>query len=260
MNRAPVNVLCFKWGTAYSAAYVNRLYAGVKAHLRRPFRFVCSTDDPTGLASDVDAQPLPPPPPGWTHGWPNIFVKLCVFRDGFADLRGPTLFLDVDQLVLGDLGPFFDYETDRFCIIHNWVEWRKRIFRRAPAVGNSSCFRFRAGKMDAVYRRFVAEQEQAVDRRIYPTEQAYMTHAVGLENIAWWPDDYVRSFKRTCMRAFPLNLLLPPKPVPARILCFHGEPNPDQALAGFSRKRSGSLVGLHLRCRPAKWISEFWHD
>ena len=44
-----VNILTFKWGTLYSAEYVNRVYRGVKAHLKRPFRFVCVTDDPTGL-------------------------------------------------------------------------------------------------------------------------------------------------------------------------------------------------------------------
>ena len=45
-----VNVLCLKWGDRYPAFYVNRLYAAVKRNLRRPFRFVCVTDDPTGLA------------------------------------------------------------------------------------------------------------------------------------------------------------------------------------------------------------------
>ena len=34
----PVNILCIKWGTRYPAAYVNFLYAGVRRHLRRPFR------------------------------------------------------------------------------------------------------------------------------------------------------------------------------------------------------------------------------
>ena len=37
---APVNVLCLKWGNYYGPEYVNRLYAGVKRNLHRPFRFV----------------------------------------------------------------------------------------------------------------------------------------------------------------------------------------------------------------------------
>ncbi len=41
-------VICMKWGTLYSADYVNVLYNAVRAHLEGPFRFVCLTDDPRG--------------------------------------------------------------------------------------------------------------------------------------------------------------------------------------------------------------------
>lgn len=257
MSLESVNVLCLKWGTYYGPEYVNRLYAGVRKHLHRPFRFVCVTDDPTGLIDGIDAQPFPEPPPGWKLFWPNIFVKLLVFKDGFANLVGPTLFLDIDQIITGDLDPFFDYEPTKFCIIHNWVERRKRIFRKLPDIGNSSCFRFEAGTMNRVYEQFVREQNVAVDRKHFPTEQAYMTHAVGLANIAWWPNDFVKSFKRSCTRIFPLNLFLPPKPVKARILCFHGSPNMQQAIDGFT-ENYGKSVRIHLRCRPAKWVEALW--
>ena len=40
-----VTVLCMKWGAKYGPDYVNRLYGMVARHLRRPFRFVCLTDD-----------------------------------------------------------------------------------------------------------------------------------------------------------------------------------------------------------------------
>ena len=104
-----------------------------------------------------------------------------VFKPGFADLSGPTLFLDIDQLILGSLDPFFDYRPGGFCIIRNWLEWRKRIFKGMPKIGNSSCFRFEAGKMGYVYEKFLAEMDVAVQQKYYRTEQAYMTHAVGLE-------------------------------------------------------------------------------
>lgn len=247
-----VNVLCLKWGTYYTADYINRLYAGVKRHLHRPFRFVCVTDDATGLDPDVDAQPFPSAPPGWKYRWPNIFVKLLVFRDGFANLEGPTLFLDIDQIITDDIDCFFDYEPEKFCIIRNWLEFRKRLFKKLPLIGNSSCFRFYAGKMDYVYEKFLAEQDRAIQQKYFRTEQAFMTYAVGLENIAWWPSDWVRSFKRSCCRVFPLNLVIPPKPVPTRILCFHGSPNMPDAIKGFRGKH------LNTWTRPAAWVEEKW--
>ena len=45
-DKPRVNVLCIKWGTKYGSDYVNRLYRMVGRHLRRPFRFVCLTDEP----------------------------------------------------------------------------------------------------------------------------------------------------------------------------------------------------------------------
>lgn len=91
-----VNVLCLKWGRYYSVEYVNRLYAGVKAHLRRPFRFVCVTDRPEGLVPQVESVPIPPDPVLRFHRWPNVHLKPMLFRKGFANLEGPTLFLDID--------------------------------------------------------------------------------------------------------------------------------------------------------------------
>ena len=251
------NVLCLKWGTLYSAEYVNRLYRDVKVHLHGPFRFVCATDDPSGLAEGVEAVPLPPKPAGMEFndqytGWPNIYVKLCVFERGFAGLDGPTLFLDIDQIVVGDLDCFFDYAPGRFCIIRNWVEFRKRIFRPVPFCGNSSCFRFDAGEAgDRIYRQFLSDLPTALDYNVYCTEQNYMTHAVGRENITFWPDNFVRSFKRSCTWPWPLNhFLTPRRPKDMRILCFHGSPSPEQAVAGYR--------GRHLNTwtRPAPWVKD----
>lgn len=254
-NCRPVNFLCLKWGCYYSPEYVNRLYDGVRRNMKRPFRFVCVTDDPSGLAGGIDAVPFPPPPPGWKAYWPDIFVKLCVFRDGFADLKGPTMFLDIDQVITGPLDKFFDYRPGEFCIIHNWVEWRKHLFRRRPRVGNSSCFRFEAGSMNYVYEKFLAEQDRALDRRLFRTEQAFMTYAVGLRNVAWWPERWVASFKRSCTWLFPLNLVFKPRPPRgASILCFHGNPTPQEAIDGFEGKKGHP----EQRTLPAPWVNELW--
>lgn len=258
MNEKPVNVLCLKWGSYYGPEYVNRLYAGVKRNLSRPFRFVCVTDDATGLVDGVETVSFPPPPTGWAHQWPHIFVKLNVFKNGFANLEGPTLFLDIDQIITGSLDCFFDYEPGKFCIIHNWIEFRKRIFRKRPDIGNSSCFRFEAGRMNYVYEKFIAEMERALNRRIFNTEQAFMTYAVGLKNISWWPSNWIRSFKRSCQRIFPLNLIFPPKKVDANIICFHGRPDLPQAINGYHSTKEKS-VKLHNVCLPANWVAEYWH-
>ena len=82
-----VNVLCLKWGKRYGADYVNRLYRGVSANLSRPFRFVCVTDDPSGLAAGIETAPFDEQPPGmqlnqYYPTWPNLLSKLTVVRKG----------------------------------------------------------------------------------------------------------------------------------------------------------------------------------
>ena len=94
-----VNIVCIKYGRYYSPVYVNRLYAGVRRHLLRPFRFVCVTNDPAGIRPEVECVPFMENQNVPGRKWPNIFSKLTLFKDGFADLEGPTLYLDLDTLI-----------------------------------------------------------------------------------------------------------------------------------------------------------------
>lgn len=262
MASGSVNILTLKWGKMYSSEYVNRVYRGVRRHLHRPFRFVCVTDDPSGLQPGIEAVAFPAKP-DWLplnaryHGWPNIYVKLLVFERGFADLQGPTLFLDIDQIITGDLDCFFDYKPGEFCIIHNWVALRKRLFRKVPFCGNSSCFRFEAGeKSHYIFERFRSEAKDAVNPEIFGTEQEYMTHAVGVDKVNFWPENFVRSFKRTCTWPWPFNHLLTPRlKRDTRILCFHGFPTPTQAIAGF--RDSKHIDGW---TRPCPWVKRLWEE
>jgi hypothetical protein len=243
-----VNVICMKYFTRYGPHYVNRLHNAVGRHLSRPFRFLCFTDDPTGIQPGVEIFPLPPlnVPKKF---YPSAWIKFAFFKNGLAKLEGPTLFLDLDLVILDSIDCFFDYEPDKICIIHNWIEWHKTIFRPRPDIGNSSAFRFMAGESQFVLDAFEAETEHAL--RDFPTDQAYMTKAMGAKK-CFFPEDWARSFKRHCLPTFPLNFMIAPKiPTGARMIVFHGRPDPDQAVVGYRGK-------LHQSCLPAPWIAEHW--
>ena len=261
------NVVCIKYGRYYAPFYVNRLFAGVKRHLSRPFRFVCVTNDPEGIRPEVECVPFAQDPGVPGRKWPNIFSKLTLFKDGFADLEGPTLYLDLDVLITGPLDRFFDYHPGEFCIIRNWIEFYKRIFRKAPPIGNSSCFRFEAGASNAVYEFFMREKENPANRHLFAKgSQKLQTRAMfHAGKVNWWPADWVSSFKRQCIPAFPLNLFLAPHPPPkaASIVAFHGHPDIPEAQAGYRfRSRNGTreCVRPHLTSLPAPWIDSLWHE
>jgi hypothetical protein len=198
--------------------------------------------------------------------WPNIFSKLTLFKDGFADLEGPTLYLDLDTLIMGPLDRFFDYRPGEFCIIRNWIEFYKRLFRTVPPIGNSSCFRFEAGASHEVYEYFLREKDDPAkadqfSRGSQKLQTRAMFHA---GKVNWWPRDWVCSFKRQCIPSFPFNLLLAPRPPQgASVVAFHGHPDIPEAQIGYRfRRKDGQRIRVkpHLTCLPAPWIDSLWRE
>lgn len=234
-------VLCMKWGTKYGPEYVNRLYGMVRRHLEGEFRFVCLTDDDQGVRSEVECLPLPTfdLAPGADRGWP----KLTTFKADLHGLRGRALFLDLDVVVVGDLGPFFE-QRGAFLIIKDW----KRPWR---VTGNSSVYRFDLGAHADVLQQFVDHQAEV--RARYRNEQEYLSHAMHKQGkLAYWPTSWCRSFKYHCIPPWPTHHWRDPViPPDTRIVVFHGEVNPPDALAGRRNRRFRFM-------RPARWVAEHW--
>ena len=227
-------VVCLKWGSSvYSVDWINRLYRGVYRHLSPPFRFVAFTDEIKGLEPGIESRNIEQLT--FAPSLSGIWWKLAIMHPN-ANLNGTCLFLDLDTVITGNLDDFFTF-PGRFCIIRNWIERRKQIFRHRPFIGNSSVFRFVADQEEHVVTSFIKNPTRANNRKLFRTEQAFMTAAVGLNNITWWPEKWVRSYKRHCLPPFPLNRFLPPTiPQDTRVLAFHGNPKPSEVICGVPDK------------------------
>lgn len=237
-----VSVLCMKWGTAYSADYVNRLYNMVRRHLTKPFQFICFTDDSSGIQDGVIIQPIP-----------DIFIpeknryspwkKLVLHQKDLAGLSGKALFLDLDVVIIDNIDCFFDY-SDKFAIIENWTQ-------KGRGIGNSSVFTFTIGQHAEVFDQFVANPHPICDK--YDNEQIYLSEVIG-SNKVYYPEEWCRSFKRHCIKKSLLRLIISPKiPEKAKIIVFHGSPKPDEAAEG---RWPGRLIPY---MRKAPWVKEHWH-
>lgn len=252
MNQA--NVVCIKWGTKYGAEYVNRLHRGMREHLDRQFRFVCFTDDASHIDPRVEIRPLPVTPfdenafDAKKGG--ETWRKVGLFQPGLGDLDGDTLFLDLDIVIAGPMDDFFEYAPGQFCVIQDWLEKRRGWMPgRDGRVGNTSVFRFNPATHANVYTTFERHQTDVLSR--FRIEQQYVSDELR-DHTAFWPDAWVRSFKRHCRPTFPLNhLRTPHKPDDMRILVFHGHPLPTEAIKGHRG-------GLLKTTRPADWIEPLW--
>jgi len=237
-------VLCMKWGTKYGPEYVNRLYAMVRRHLRGEFRFVCLTDDSHGVREEVQCLPIPSlalPPGIPERGW----TKLTTFEADLHGLRGTALFLDLDVVIVDDITPFFEAPGE-FLIIHDW----KRPWR---ITGNSSVYRFELGAHADVLAEFRATQAEV--RARLRNEQAFLSEAMHRQGrLRYWPHDWCASYKYHCIPPWPTNFWREPLlPAGARIIVFHGEVNPPDAIAG-RRNRALRVV------RPAHWVTQHWRE
>lgn len=238
------NVICMKWGTAYGPEYVNILAAMVRRHLTLPHRFICYTDDTTGIHPFIETRPIPEIPLGSApliSGW----RKLASLAPTLG-LDGTVMFLDLDLVIMDNIDCFFTFEPGKFVIIENWTQPGQKI-------GNSSVYRYEATAHHDVFDDFSKRHEQ-----IYldvTNEQTYLTQEVAKNHeVAFWPDEWVRSFKRHSLPSRLLRYFVTPKqPKECKILVFHGPPKPIDAAYGRWPQRGKFL-------RPAPWILKYWKE
>ena len=231
-----------KWGEKFPVDYVNRLYSMVLNNMNSKFRFVCFTENAEGIRPEVEIQGLPEldlPAGSPERGW----RKLTVLKKGFGGLSGPTLFLDLDIVVVGNLDVFFN-QPGNFLIAHDKKNLKKRE-------GNSSVFRFEIGKYSQILDYFEKNSEQVKNEVRH--EQAYLSREIDrLGKLKFWPDDWVPSFKYKCCPTWVKSWFEAPSiPNGARIILFHGLPNPPEAIKGQSGK-------WYRHIQPFPRIKEYW--
>ena len=240
------NVICMKWGTKFSARYVNILAASVKRNLTGPYRFVCFTEVSTGLSEGIETRPLPEmtgldgrPERGWR--------KLTLFQERLEDLEGTALFLDLDVVIADKLDPFFEDDPGGFRIIEDWN-------LKGTGIGNSSVFRFEIGSRPDVLDYFLKNRESVY--AAHRNEQAYLSWAIRKEEpLKYWAPDWCLSFKRSFMRPFPLGYIQEPRRrAGVKVIVFHGNPNPDCVLEGWHNKTRLRAV------KKTPWIADLWRE
>ena len=70
--------------------------------------------------------------------------------------------------------------------------------------------------------------------------------------MTYWPKEWCVSFKHSCLPTFPLNLVKTPQlPIGAKVVVFHGTPNPPDAVVGNGK-------GIYRYVRPTPWVGEHW--
>ncbi|MFB2550674.1 hypothetical protein [Ensifer soli] len=252
-----VNVLCMKWGSLYDRDYVNNLYRGVRRHLKRPHRFVCFTDDASGLDAGIEVFPLPDLdlPAGHRD---NRWRKLALFQKDLAGLSGTALFLDLDLVIVDDIDCFFDM-PGAFRIIRDDDLFRAKPLRRIrperdrflASVGNSSVFRYEIGAHTYILDAYRADPAAATAG--YEISQQFQSAQLAEHgHLHYWPRDWCVSFKNACVpRPLASFFRDPALPHGARIVVFAGTPKMGDVFSGRGRK-------WYRRIGDVSWLKAAW--
>jgi hypothetical protein len=243
-----LNLLCYRWGTAYGVEYVNKLYSMVSRHLPIPHVFHCMTDTAEGLASGIVPHILP------SDHFGGNWNKLMTFQENFLGLQGKFIVcMDIDIIIVGDISFLADKQENDFMIVKNWAKGVR---------GNSSIYRLRVGSHTHVWKDFVADPEAVVDRFHGKTrnggDQRWMNHSI--KDYAFFPEERVVSYKRHCS-AKSLELKLPlignistgftgeaKIPEKASVVLFNGSPLPtDVSDSNYGRWKKAPFVNQHWR-------------
>jgi len=185
------NIICAKWGTYYGPEYVNILYSMIKRNTTTPFRFICLTDNPTGIREEIETKPLLDKS---LEGW---WAKVAFFQSPLFDIEGPVLSIDLDMVIVDNIDCFFDYEPDEFCMKWDYA-----------GHGHSSCvMRREAGKYGHIYNDLeINEEDFAIHNTVagfkkkkYWGDQAWITEQME-GNVKIWPKEWVQKFLKDCHR------------------------------------------------------------
>lgn len=184
--------------------YVNNLAEGVRKHMPAgvPWRFVCLTDDPTGLNDGIQVLPLPSDLKGW-------WGKLYLFKKGLFPDGQRIIFFDLDTIILGSLEKLTQYRG-------NMAILRDFYF---PKRGAPGVILWKAGYASSIWDEWVAQgrpENPLGDLGwIENLDQGRFTkHIDRLQDL--FPGDFA-SYKVHCKEAPPAN---------TRVVCFHGNPRP----------------------------------
>lgn len=170
MDKPPeIQVVFVKWGTKkYSGAYVNALVDAVRQHTKANVKFVCFTEVPDGLDSTIEVRPFPDQGQPLEHliGRQGSLPKLGMFKPGELLPDVPTIYLDLDSAVFGDidrLAAELRRKRGLYLCSRHWLQyWRYRWLahsfdRNRYYLGNTAVMAFYPGDWAEIWHRFLRE-------------------------------------------------------------------------------------------------------
>ena len=231
-----INVVCLKWGSKYSADYVNKLYSSILRNTSLSIKFHCFTEDRAGLNSNITVHSLPY---SNIESWWN---KLYLFSDKIDIPVGETIFyIDLDTLVTSNIDDLLNVSVEKIVVLRDFL---KGLAATAGDMG-SGLMAWKHGEYTDVWTRFISDPASAIKQVEPHGDQHWIDLCIKDRN--YWQDLYpnrVVSFKVHCLSGLPKA---------ASIVCYHGRPSIPESVT-----YRGKLWKFDITPQP--WVLDYWRE
>lgn len=218
-----MTILCvLRSGGAYSPRWVDALARGIELHSPSQRDAITCLTDMEVTTPGVRVLPL-------RFGWPGWWSKLEAFAPGVTE--GPTCYVDLDTLVVGELAPFESYGGP-FAMLSDFFK---------PSDAESGVMAWVPGPMsEQVWSAFLKDPWANIHR--YRRDGRFIAeHAAGADRLQELYPKKIVSLKVHARKACPAG---------ASLCCGHGRPRFSEPEAGWAHHQWLGLVAEGVGPRP----------
>ena len=217
------SVVVWKWKkpgyrSTFDGQSVNVMRNMVARHYPEPHRFICITDDPSGIDDGIEIVPIwddfkDIPNPTWSWA-PSCYRRLRAFAPEFEEIAGKRFVsIDLDCVITGDLRPLWNRPEDFVMYASNHANYHL----------NGSMFMMNSGARREVWERFDPDTSPKAANAAgnNGSDQGWIQYVLGRNQPRWTNEDGIFAYLKDCQRLNRGNL-----PKGARLVVFHGKENP----------------------------------
>ncbi len=147
-------ISCVKWGDKFNHEHVNRLYVMCKRNYTKDFRFICHTEDPSGILPSVEIQPLNQELDLEKWWWKLTLFNEYDWRLGRDDIH---IFFDLDVVIQNNFEHFEEYAVDGKMSMVKAL-WKSHNLDKFDMDHNSSVMIWK-GDCSYLWRKFTKDPE-----------------------------------------------------------------------------------------------------
>jgi len=235
-----VNVICLKWGTKFSAEYVNNLYSSISKNTTKNIKFHCFTEDSKELNSNIIIHPLPD---NNLEGWWN---KVYLFnKDISIPIGEKIVFFDLDTVITKNIDDILSLESDLLITMRDFLTGIISSIKTTDNFMQSCIMIWKHGNLNHVWDNFIKDPQSAIKSIEPHGDQRWIQSQINdwkaIQDIL---PDRVVSFKVHCLNGLPDN---------AAIVCYHGQPSIPESVTF-----TGKIWKFNITPQP--WVLNYWKE